>query len=37
MFEVSQFDVFESRNPCYSELLVSSVKLYTVKKRNKNT
>lgn len=36
VFEMFQFDIFESRNPCYSRMFVSSVRLYTVKKRNKN-
>lgn len=29
-------DIFASRSPCYSGMFVSSVKLYTVKKRHKN-
>lgn len=35
-FEMFQVDIFASRNFCYSGMCVSSVKLYTVKKRHKN-
>lgn len=35
-FEMFQVDIFASRNSCYSGMCVSSVKLYTVKKRHKN-